>query len=197
MMGILRSVGSGIFRLPHARKLEERIAAAIDDAHKVMQVESAADVEDASKRDPPIHESESEPNEDSEHIQEGEAPGRESAQLHTPKRSSSSVGGRLFAVSVPDWGQDHLSPEAIAAYVDGELAERPYDRATRHLSECAECAASVVAQGEARATLRSARVPSLPSSVLSNLQEKPDRPPFDPLARKVDPKFLPNPTAKK
>ena len=44
-----------------------------------------------------------------------------------------SAGGRLFSVQVPDWGQDHLTVEAVVAYVDGELAERPYDRATRHL----------------------------------------------------------------
>ena len=61
-----------------------------------------------------------------------------------------SAGGRLFSVQVPDWGQDHLTVEAVAAYVDGELAERPYDRATRHLAACPECAAQVVAQGQAR-----------------------------------------------
>ena len=44
-----------------------------------------------------------------------------------------SAGGRLFSVQVPDWGQDHLTVEAVVAYVDGELAERPYDRATQHL----------------------------------------------------------------
>ena len=70
-----------------------------------------------------------------------------------------SAGGRLFSVQVPDWGQDHLTVEAVAAYVDGELAERPYDRATRHLAACPECAAQVVAQGQARSALRSARCP--------------------------------------
>jgi len=84
-----------------------------------------------------------------------------------------SSGGRLFSVQVPDWGQDHLSAEAVAAYVDGELAERPYHRATRHLVECAECAAQVVAQGQARAALRSARCPSLPSSLMSTLRSIP------------------------
>ncbi len=84
-----------------------------------------------------------------------------------------SAGGRLFSVQVPDWGQDHLSVEAIAAYVDGELAERPHDRATRHLAACPECAAQVVAQGQARAALRSARCPSLPSSLMSALRSIP------------------------
>ena len=84
-----------------------------------------------------------------------------------------SAGGRLFSVQVPDWGQDHLTVEAVAAYVDGELAERPYDRATRHLSTCPECAAQVVAQGQARSALRSARCPSLPSSLMSTLRSIP------------------------
>jgi putative zinc finger protein len=84
-----------------------------------------------------------------------------------------SAGGRLFSVQVPDWGQDHLSAEAIAAYVDGELDERPYERATRHLAACPECAAQVVAQGQARSALRSARCPRLSSSLMSTLRSIP------------------------
>jgi len=84
-----------------------------------------------------------------------------------------SAGGRRFSVQVPDWGQDHLSAEAVAAYVDGELGARPYDRATRHLAECGECAAQVVAQGQARSALRSARCPRLPSSLITSLRSIP------------------------
>ena len=84
-----------------------------------------------------------------------------------------SAGGRRFSVQVPDWGQDHLSAEAVAAYVDGELALRPHDRATRHLVACPECAAQVVAQGQASAALRSARCPSLSSSLMSTLRSIP------------------------
>lgn len=84
-----------------------------------------------------------------------------------------SAGGRLFSVQVPDWGQDHLSAEAVAAYVDGELAERPFERATRHLAACPECTAQVVAQGQARAALRAARCPRLPSSLMSTLRSIP------------------------
>jgi anti-sigma factor RsiW len=84
-----------------------------------------------------------------------------------------SAGGRLFSVQVPDWGQDHLSAEAVAAYVDGELAERPFDRATRHLATCPECAAQVVAQAQARSALRSARCPRLSSSLMSTLRSIP------------------------
>lgn len=80
---------------------------------------------------------------------------------------------RRFSVTVPDWGQDHLSSDAVVAYVDNELAEGPNSRATRHLAECRECAAQVVAQGQARAALRSAACPSLPSSLLSSLRSIP------------------------
>jgi anti-sigma factor RsiW len=76
-------------------------------------------------------------------------------------------------VTAPDWGQDHLSLDAIVAYVDDELAQGPHQRATRHLAQCRECAAQVVAQGQARAALRTAEVPSLPSSLLSSLRSIP------------------------
>jgi anti-sigma factor RsiW len=78
-----------------------------------------------------------------------------------------------ISVTAPDWGQDHLSLDAIVAYVDDELAEGPYLRATRHLAQCAECAAQVFSQGQARSALRAAECPSLPSSLLSSLRAIP------------------------
>jgi anti-sigma factor RsiW len=83
-------------------------------------------------------------------------------------------GGRWrISVTAPDWGQDHLSSDAIVAYVDDELAQRPHMRATQHLAQCPECAAQVVAQGQARSALRTADGPSLPSSLLSSLRSIP------------------------
>jgi anti-sigma factor RsiW len=76
-------------------------------------------------------------------------------------------------VTTPDWGQAHLSSDAIVAYVDEELAPGPHLRATQHLAQCPECAAQVVAQGQARAALRTADCPSLPSSLLSSLRSIP------------------------
>lgn len=73
----------------------------------------------------------------------------------------------------PDWGQDHLSVEAVAAYVDGELAAGPHARATSHLGQCPDCAAQVSAQGQARKELRSAGVPAAPSALLSSLRAIP------------------------
>lgn len=78
-----------------------------------------------------------------------------------------------ISVTTPDWGQDHLSSDAIVAFVDDELAAGPHLRATQHLAQCHECAAQVVAQGQARAALRTADCPSLPSSLLSSLRSIP------------------------
>lgn len=41
---------------------------------------------------------------------------------------------------------DHLSPEAVAAFTDGELSDTAMRRARVHLVQCAECWAEVVAQ---------------------------------------------------
>ena len=71
-------------------------------------------------------------------------------------------------MTAPDWGQDHLSLEAVAAYVDGELAAGPHARATQHLGQCPECAAQVSSQGQARKALRAAGGPCLPSALLSS-----------------------------
>ena len=45
---------------------------------------------------------------------------------------------------------EHLSIEAIAAFVDGELRMTAHLRAAHHLSLCAQCAAEVDAQSQAR-----------------------------------------------
>jgi anti-sigma factor RsiW len=85
----------------------------------------------------------------------------------------SSGERRLFTVSAPDWGQTHLTSDAVVAFVDDELARRPHDRATQHVAACPDCAAEVVAQRQARTALRGASCPSLPSSLLSSLRAIP------------------------
>jgi hypothetical protein len=80
---------------------------------------------------------------------------------------------RRFEVVAPDWGQAHLTSDAIVAFVDDELAAGAHERAARHLQACPECAAEVVAQAQARAALRSAAGPMLPSSLLSALRSIP------------------------
>ena len=74
----------------------------------------------------------------------------------------------------PDWGQDHLSSDAIVAYVDDELASGPHERAAQHLARCAECAAQVIAQMQTRSALRTAGGPVLPSTLLRTLRSIPE-----------------------
>lgn len=81
------------------------------------------------------------------------------------------TGGRMF--SSPDWGQDHLSLDAIVAFVDDELTAGPHGRAQAHLDRCRECRAEVVAQRQARTALRGAGGPCLPSSLLRSLRSIP------------------------
>jgi anti-sigma factor RsiW len=85
-----------------------------------------------------------------------------------------SDGRWRITVSTPDWGQDHLSSDAIVAYVDDELDQGPQERATRHISQCAECEAQILAQGQTRSALRTAEGPVLPSTLLRNLRSIPE-----------------------
>ncbi len=86
-----------------------------------------------------------------------------------------SEGRWRISVTAPDWGEDHLSPEAVVAFVDDELDAGPRARATRHAARCRECAAQVVAQTQARVALRTAAGPRLPSSLLSSLRSIPQQ----------------------
>lgn len=80
---------------------------------------------------------------------------------------------RRFQVLAPDWGEDHLTSEAVVAYVDGELAPGPRVRAERHLGRCPGCAAEVAGQRRARSVLRGADAPTLPPSLMSALRAIP------------------------
>jgi anti-sigma factor RsiW len=80
---------------------------------------------------------------------------------------------RRFEVIAPDWGQAHLTSDAIVAFVDDELTPGAQLRAARHLEACPECVAEVTAQGQARSALRSAQCPTLPSSLLRTLRSIP------------------------
>ena len=72
---------------------------------------------------------------------------------------------------------EHLSIEAIAAYVDGELRMKSYLRAAHHLSLCPECAAEVEGQTQARTALRDSLPISMPSSLLGLLSQIPQATP--------------------
>ncbi len=71
---------------------------------------------------------------------------------------------------------EHLSIEAIAAFVDGELRMNAHLRAAHHLSLCAECAAEVEYQNRARSALRDSNPIRIPSTLLGMLSQIPDSP---------------------
>ncbi|MCW2685202.1 MAG: hypothetical protein JWR37_92 [Mycobacterium sp.] len=70
---------------------------------------------------------------------------------------------------------EHLSTEAIAAFVDGELRMNAHLRAASHLAMCPQCANEVEAQGQARAALRDSCPIVIPSSLLRMLSQIPHR----------------------
>ena len=75
---------------------------------------------------------------------------------------------------------EHLSTEAIAAFVDGELRMHAHLRAAHHLSLCQQCATEVEAQRQARAALRDSCPIVVPSSLLGMLSQIPHHAPPEP-----------------
>ena len=73
---------------------------------------------------------------------------------------------------------EHLSIEAIAAFVDGELRMTAHLRAAHHLSLCTECAAEVDGQSRARSALRDhdSHPIRIPTNLLGLLSEIPHNP---------------------
>ena len=67
----------------------------------------------------------------------------------------------------------HLAVDAVVAFVDGELAAGPRDRAAEHLTSCQTCAAEVSAQRQARSVVRSAGYPTVPAGLLATLRNIP------------------------
>jgi len=67
----------------------------------------------------------------------------------------------------------HLAVDALVAFVDGELAPGPRDRAAAHLTGCPSCAAEIAAQRQARSVVRSAHCPGAPADLLAALRDIP------------------------
>jgi hypothetical protein len=74
---------------------------------------------------------------------------------------------------------EHLSTEAIAAFVDNELRMSAHLRAAHHISLCPECAAEVDGQRRARAALRDSRPIRIPNKLLGELSQIPHCRPDD------------------
>jgi hypothetical protein len=91
-------------------------------------------------------------------------------------QSDAPVGPRRFGST------EHLSIEAVAAFVDGELTMKSHLRAASHLSVCPDCAAEVEAQGQARSALRDSCPIVIPTALLGMLSQIPHIPPTEPPA---------------
>ena len=74
---------------------------------------------------------------------------------------------------------EHLSIEAISAFVDGELRMNAHLRAAHHISLCPECAAEVDGHRHAREALRDSHPIRIPSTLLGLLSQIPHCPPDD------------------
>lgn len=92
---------------------------------------------------------------------------------HFASQNGEPVGPRQFGST------EHLSTEAIAAFVDGELRMSAHLRAAHHLSLCQECAMEVDAQRQAREALRDCRPVAMPSSLLGLLSQIPNHTPVE------------------
>jgi anti-sigma factor RsiW len=73
------------------------------------------------------------------------------------------------------WGlaEQHLLPDAVVAFVDGELSTTAHGRVTAHLARCPYCAAETFSQQQARTAVRAAETPSCPTGLLDNLRAIP------------------------
>jgi len=74
------------------------------------------------------------------------------------------------------WGpfsESHLLPDAVVAFVDGELSLGARDRAASHIARCPNCAAEVSAQRQARAAVKRADAPSMSAGFLASLRAIP------------------------
>lgn len=73
------------------------------------------------------------------------------------------------------FGETHLMPDAIVAFVDEELSTTATERARTHLDHCPYCASEASAQREARNRLRGLPGPGMPSALLEELQAIPQQ----------------------
>ncbi|GLZ35772.1 hypothetical protein Lesp02_79590 [Lentzea sp. NBRC 105346] len=69
--------------------------------------------------------------------------------------------------------EQHLLPDAVVAFVDGELSATAHQRAAAHLARCGFCAFETYSQQQARLAVRSAGAPTAPAGLLDRLGQIP------------------------
>ena len=69
------------------------------------------------------------------------------------------------------WGlpEQHLLPDAVVAFVDGELSSTAHERASAHVQRCGFCAFETFTQQQARSAVRTASTPTASASLLDRL----------------------------
>jgi anti-sigma factor RsiW len=70
--------------------------------------------------------------------------------------------------------ESHLLPDAVVAFVDGELSHGARDRAASHITRCPACAGDVRAQRQAVDAIRGAGAPSMSAGFLASLRSIPE-----------------------
>lgn len=75
------------------------------------------------------------------------------------------------------WGlsEQHLLPDVVVAFVDGELSATAYDRASCHVAKCPGCASEIAAQRQAASAVQSANAFSAPAGLLASLRAIPEQ----------------------
>jgi anti-sigma factor RsiW len=71
------------------------------------------------------------------------------------------------------FSETHLMPDAVVAFVDGELSLGAQDRAASHIARCPCCAAEIAAQRQARAAVKRAQAPRISAGFLASLRDIP------------------------
>jgi len=75
------------------------------------------------------------------------------------------------------WGlsEQHLLPDVVVAFVDGELSATAHDRASSHMAKCAVCRTEIVAQRQASSAVHAANAFSAPAGLLASLRAIPEQ----------------------
>ncbi|OZM75126.1 hypothetical protein CFN78_02880 [Amycolatopsis antarctica] len=69
--------------------------------------------------------------------------------------------------------ESHLLPDAVVAFVDGELTLGARERAAAHAARCPGCAADIAAQRQVRSAVQDAGAPSMSDGFLASLRSIP------------------------
>ncbi|RZQ62675.1 zf-HC2 domain-containing protein [Amycolatopsis suaedae] len=70
--------------------------------------------------------------------------------------------------------ESHLLPDAVVAFVDGELSHGARERAAAHAARCPSCASDIAAQRQARSEVKRAEAPAMSAGFLASLRSIPE-----------------------